>query len=94
MSEAADLSHRPRRSPQVAWRLVAGEVVMVLPSTGKVHTLNRVGSRVWELADGTRDLAAIAQLLGAEFEVTDEQAAADCRAFMNELIDRQLVETA
>jgi coenzyme PQQ biosynthesis protein PqqD len=87
----SEASERPRRDPSVAWRVIQGEAVMVLPSTGKVHTLNPVGTRFWELVDGQRSLAEIAGQLEQEFEAHPETIAADCRRFASELAERRLL---
>ena len=88
MSEASD---RTRREPSVAWRVIQGEAVMVLPATGKVHTLNAVGTRFWELIDGQRSVAEIARQLEDEFDAPAEAIAADCRRFADELAERRLL---
>jgi coenzyme PQQ biosynthesis protein PqqD len=87
----SEASERPRRDPSVAWRVIQGEAVMVLPSTGKVHTLNAVGTRFWELVDGQRSLAEIAGQLEEEFEAPSETIATDCRRFASELAERRLL---
>jgi coenzyme PQQ biosynthesis protein PqqD len=87
----SEASERPRRDPSVAWRVIQGEAVMVLPSTGKVHTLNAVGTRFWELVDGRRTLAEIARQLEEEFEALPETIASDCRRFASELAERRLL---
>ena len=88
MSEASD---RPRREPSVAWRVIEGEAVMVLPATGKVHTLNAVGTRFWELVDGHRSITEIVRQLEDEFDAPAEAIAADCRRFASELAERRLL---
>lgn len=90
MSAIAD-GGRPRREPSAAWRVVDGEAVMVLPSTGKVHTLNGVGTRFWELVDGQRTIAEIATQLADEFDAPPDRIAADCRGFAAELNERGLL---
>src|SRR5262249_2954722 len=43
---------RIERHANVAWRVLDGTAVLVSPSSPTVQTLNSVGTRVWELADG------------------------------------------
>jgi len=85
---------RPQREPAAAWRVIDGEAVMVLPATGKVHTLNEVGTRFWELVDGQRTLEQIAAALADEFDAPSERVEADCRAFVEELSARGLLVVA
>lgn len=78
----------PVHAPGVISRLMDGEAVLVHPAQGKVRVLNRVGARIWELADGSRDLAALAQAIAAEYDVSLAQAQADISAFCEDLIGR------
>jgi hypothetical protein len=94
MVERADGRARPRREPSAAWRVVDGEAVMVLPSTGKVHTLNAVGTRFWELVDGERTIEEIASVMADEFDAPADEIERDCHAFAAELSERGLLAFA
>jgi hypothetical protein len=91
VSEAFEPGDRPTRAPSVAWRVIQDEAVMVLPATGKVHTLNPVGTRFWELVDGRRTLGEIARQLHEEFDAPLERIELDCRRFATELGERRLL---
>lgn len=95
MSEAtADLNTLsvPRRSERIASREVDGKAVLVVLDARKLHTLNHVGTRVFELCDGSRDVATIAQRIAAEFEVEAGRAELDALAFLQQLIAEGAVE--
>ena len=79
---------------QVAARVIDNEAVIVLSESGEVEILNEVGSRIWELMDGTRTLEAIAQTLAEEFEVTAEQAQADLAEFVEQLVQQRVIVLA
>lgn len=92
----------PRRHPDLAWRNWDGEVIILTPAghdprapsellDGAEHDLNPVGSRIFELCDGTRDVAEIARCLVLEFEVEPAVAEADTLAFVEELIERRFL---
>ena len=53
----------PTHHPQTAARVFSGEAVIITPAENTVRMLNTVGSRVWELADGTRTVDEIAGVL-------------------------------
>lgn len=91
MSASFELTSRPIRRAGVAWRVVDGEAVMVLPATGKVHTLNQVGTRFWQLADGQRTFGEVIDLLAEEFDAPRERIEQDCREFARELASRELI---
>jgi hypothetical protein len=77
--------------PQVAARIVDGAAVIVLADTGEVTLLNPVGTRVWELCDGSRTAGEIVEMITTEFEVAPEQALQDVENFLEELVQAQAV---
>ena len=50
-----------------------------------------VAERIIELADGTRTLETIAQMLCAEFDVDPQACVSDTVAFAKLLVERQLL---
>ena len=75
----------PRKHPHAASRVYEGEAFIVLPGKGEIKILNEVGSRVWELIDGTRTTEDIVGLILEEYETTRESARADVMEFLEEL---------
>lgn len=82
----------PRKSERIAARAVDGKAVVVVLDARKLHTLNAVGTRVFELCDGVRDVSAIAAGIAAEFDVEGEIAERDAVAFLTRLIAEGAVE--
>ncbi len=78
----------PTIQPNVIGQRMEDEAVIVTAASGTVKVLNDVGARIWELADGQRTVAAIADILCTEFDVDAAQAQSDVLAFVSELIDR------
>lgn len=81
----------PLRHPRIASRMFEGEVVIVDPQKNMVRMLNHVGSRVWELADGTHTTKDIVALLTKEFEVEQKEAENGVESFIEELTDKGLL---
>jgi hypothetical protein len=75
---------RPTRSARIAARVIDGQALIVVIDQRKLHTLNAVGTRVWELCDG-RSVDAIADAITAEFAVDHETALLDVQRFVEEL---------
>ena len=71
--------------------MIDGEAVIVTPSDSMMHSLNEVGTRIWELMDGNRTVADIAATLQAEFEVDDKRVKADTVWFVECLAKKGLV---
>jgi hypothetical protein len=81
----------PVRAPDVVWRDIAGEVVIAERSSSTVHVLNKTGSFIWTLADGTKQMEDMITALCNKFEVTAEEARADAEEFCLELLQEGLV---
>ncbi|MFW5920806.1 MAG: PqqD family protein [Polyangiales bacterium] len=73
-----------RQSDRTASRVVEGQAVVIVIDRQKLHTLNEVGTTIWELADG-RTLGEIADGIVEEFEVDRDTALADARKFVEQL---------
>jgi hypothetical protein len=54
---------RPRRLPEVLAQTAGDTVILLTPDSGEYFTLNEVGGRIWELSDGSRSIAGIAETL-------------------------------
>ena len=94
MNVSGELSSHPRRNAGVlSRRLKPNEPAIVLldPKSGEYYTLDEVGSRIWELCDGSRSLADIAVVVGQEFDASAEVIQADVCALVRELADEALV---
>jgi hypothetical protein len=78
----------PAHAQGVLSRTVDGEMVLVHPAQGKVRVLNRVGTRLWELADGRRSVEEVARIVADEYGVEPDRARADALAFFADLDDR------
>jgi hypothetical protein len=81
----------PCRLPEIAWRVIDGEAVVVQPRTGMVYPFNAVATRCWELADGTCTENQIAALIADEFDGPAEQISAEVSAFFEDLRLKGLV---
>lgn len=88
---------RYRKNEDLAFRLVAGEAVIV-PVRGGVadlrclFTLNEVGAAIWQLLEPEQSVASIVVRLTEEFNVSSEQARSDLDEFLEALSSRGLIE--
>ncbi|NLA27362.1 MAG: PqqD family protein [Firmicutes bacterium] len=63
------LKQVPVKNPDVVWRDLEGEGVLLNPVDGKYFGLNAVGLSVWDRMDGKCTLEKIVTLLLEEYEV-------------------------
>ena len=85
--------HRLRRSERVIAQSTAGTTVLLSMDGGKYYSLDEVGSRVWELSDGSRTVAEIVALLGGEYEIQLETLERDVLELLTDLANENLVAT-
>ena len=76
---------RPRTRPGIAERIVDGEALLVNPAGGEILVLNETGALIWQLLDGSHDVAALVARVVAEYDIAPEPAHADVLAFLEAL---------
>ena len=81
----------PVQNPETAARLIDDAMYVLHGETSELHALNDVGARIWDLADGSRSVAEIAETVEAEYEVEADRALADVLEFLAALAEKQLV---
>jgi hypothetical protein len=85
------LDSRIRRTSDVVFQELDGEVVLVNLARGTCFTLDPVGTRIWQLLDEVDDLVELGRTLTVEFEVEEETALHDLLAIVADLVARELV---
>jgi hypothetical protein len=78
----------PVQNPRAAWRVYEGEAVIVSPEDSTLHTLNPVGTLIWQAADGRTALDTIVGRVCETFDVDHATATRDAAAFV-ELMQRR-----
>lgn len=74
------------QSSDIAARTLGEDTVIMSTLDSTIFMLNSVGTAIWNAADGATPLSRIIQeRVCAEFDVTDEQAFADAKEFIDEL---------
>ena len=81
--------HRvPARTAATAHRVIDGEAVVVEPKQGMVNVLNAVATRIWELVDGRRDVAAIARCVCDEYDADYDLVSGHAFDFLDSLREK------
>lgn len=87
-----DLNDRPRQSSEVAVRTIGGECFVVEPGTSTIHSFNAVGAMIWQHLDGLHTVASVVEHVTAEFDVDIDTARDDVLGFLEELLQKQLLD--
>ena len=85
----------PRRvapSPEVLFRELDGEAVMLDLDSEKYFGLDEVGTRIWQLLDEHRDVETVVTHLLEEYEVEEEVLRQDMADLIERLVDAGLVQ--
>jgi hypothetical protein len=72
-----------RLNPDVAFRRVGDELVLVNLRTNEIFALNPTAARLWELLSGGRDRASAEVVLLEEFEISQEQLRTEVDSFLS-----------
>ena len=81
----------PVKSDKVASRIIDGEAVIVMLEKQETVVLNTVGSRLWDIMDGQKNLKQLATTLTSEFDTTHQQALKDLVEFIEDMAKRGIV---
>lgn len=76
--------------PDIVWREIAGETVLLDPEGSVLMGLNRSGGRMWELLDGKRSIAELASSLATHYKQPEDAILGDLMSFAQTLLDKNL----
>lgn len=95
MNAQISLSQRetvPRPNPDVQWRRVGDEILIVHSSLKQYHVLNSVAARIWELLQDGRSVEQIANEVAAEYSGDRQGIAQDVLETVEGLKALQLLQ--
>ncbi len=82
------------REEGLAWRVLEGLAIVINPRDNMLYPLNAVGSRLWELADGSQTLGEITAALLDEFEVERQVLETDLQEFAGQMAEKRLIKVS
>ena len=65
--------------------------VLLNPQSGEYYTLDEIGSRIWELCDGTRTVSEIVGAIVQEYDAPAAEIEGDVLELLNDLAAEKLV---
>jgi Coenzyme PQQ synthesis protein D (PqqD) len=78
-------------NPDVVFRELDGEAVLLDLGSGTYFGLNVVGTRVWQMIEAGRSEAEMVDVLAAEYDAARARIAADVARLLDELRARRLI---
>lgn len=79
------------KDSEVLFTSMGEDAVLLHIQRGDYYSLNRVGARLWVLADGSKSIAQLAGLITQEFDISRRQAEADILELAEQLQKEGLV---
>lgn len=73
------------RSNGLVGRIIDGEAFLMTEDGKKVHMINKVGTLIWDCADGCISIEGIIAKILKRFDIDEETARNDCLDFIHEL---------
>ena len=80
----------PSRADEDADALDVGTVTIL--ASGVMHQLNLLGGEIWKLCDGTMDRDSLVGHLLELFEIDEGTLRGDAQAFIEEMIEKGLID--
>lgn len=77
-------ARRLKRNPDVSWRVIEGQAVLILNKEGEVQVLNELGTFIWERAE--EDPEEVVRAIVSQYEVTPDEARKDLEEFVGSLL--------
>ena len=79
------------KDSEVLFTSMGEDAVLLHIQRGDYYSLNRVGARLWVLADGSKSVADLAGVITKEFDISREEAEADIVELAEQLQKEGLV---
>jgi len=80
-----------KMSPDVVYRNLSGEAVLLNLATGMYFGLNEVGSRMWSLLEEHHSTEKVIERLKEEYDVVENDLRADLKKLVGELLAKGLI---
>jgi len=94
-----DLEQCYCKNESFVFRRIENETILVpikdnVGDMGSIYSLNEIGAFIWEQLDGMQNLKSIKDKILDEYEVSPQEAEADLRSFVVDLVEIDAVHLA
>ena len=85
-----------KKSENIVFRKIQDEYILVpivasAADVESIFNLNETGAAVWERIDGIKNLSEIIEDIKSEYESEDKKLEDDVMAFVNEMMEAELI---
>ncbi len=86
------LQSKVKIGPDILYREIEGEAVVLNPKTGIYYGLDPMGTRIWHLIEQHKSLERVSRSLQQEFNVEENRCRTDLLKFTGDLRKNGLIE--
>lgn len=86
-----ELDQTPNHGEKIIAQQVNGTVVLLSLDHGEYYALNEIGGRVWELCDGTRNVANVIKIICDEYDAPPDTIKADVLELLGDLASEKIL---
>jgi hypothetical protein len=79
------------RSESLLSNNLGDDIVMMDIEQGSYYGLEAVAARIWDLTENPVSVGSLCESLLSEYDVSKEQCSREVSAFLNDLIERQII---
>jgi hypothetical protein len=89
-----ELSQKVTRHEDMISAEIGGEAVMMSIEKGAYFGLNPIATRIWDLIEKPQSIAGLIAVITEEYDVSEEQCAADVQEFVADMMARGIAQLA
>lgn len=78
---------------KISWRILDGEAVILNLDSGFYYSLNKIGTRIWELLSKGKTTEEIIDIISSEYKADNGKVRNDTINLFNELKKEDLIKT-
>lgn len=86
-----NLSSCPKRKDEIIAQQASSAMLLMNMGDGSYYSLNEVGSRIWELCDGTHTVAQLVSTLAMEYDAPSQTLESDILELLDGLRNKKLI---
>jgi hypothetical protein len=91
MKKVTNFDSCPKRNEQIIAQKGSSDLLLFNMDSGTYFALNEVGSRTWELCDGTHSVEQLVGILAKEYDAPTEILEADIVELLEDLSSKNLI---
>ncbi|MFN3966405.1 MAG: PqqD family protein [Endomicrobiia bacterium] len=76
----------------IAWRIIDGTACIVTVKDSRLHILNEIGTRIWQVIEKGIEFEDLIEKILQEYEVGPEKLKQDIKEFLDELNSKGLIK--